>query len=127
MRFRNITPWHSWNNTDTILLYSLMKLTTRLCKSAKNARGSNEKNMIMATRKKVGFSLSARYLPSIPKGVVHSRWSVDVIIVTKVIAMTKSNERKRSARICFGIPFSPKSHRLNRSHCRDRSLLFSQP
>lgn len=78
----------------------------------------------MATRKKFGFLCRARCLPGIPKGVVRSRWSVDVIIVTKVIAMTKVNERKRSARICFGIPFSPKSHRRNRSHYRDRSLFF---
>lgn len=29
-----------------------MKLTVRLCKSARNARGDNEKNIIMATRKR---------------------------------------------------------------------------
>ncbi len=48
--------------------------------------------------------------------------SQKTLLVTTVIAMTKGNEKGKSARICFGIPFSPKSHRLNRSHCRDRSL-----
>ena len=46
---------------------------------------------------------------------------------TKVIAMTKGNEKKRSVRIRFGISFSPKNHRLDRNHCRDRSLFFSLP
>lgn len=32
--------------------------------------------------------------------------------------------KEGGARICFGIPFSPKKHRLNRSHCPERSLFF---
>ena len=92
-----------------------------------NREGYQREKHINGNKKKGRISLSARYLPGIPKGAVRSRWSVDVIIVTKVIAMAKVNERKRSSRICFGIPFSPKSHCRNRSHCRDRSLFFSLP
>ena len=108
-----------------------MKLTVRLCKSARNARGINEKNKLMATRKKVGFLCRARYLPGIPKGVVRSRWSVDVIIVTKVIAMTKVNERKRSEGYVSGFLFLRKATAetaatavtaLCFSHCHKRSF-----
>ena len=56
------------------------------------------------------FFVGTRYLPSIPKGVVHSRWSVSVIIVTTVITIKKGNEKKRTARVCFGTSFIPKKH-----------------
>ena len=58
--------------------------------------------------RKGGIFCWARYLPSIQKGVVRSRWSVDVIIVTTVIAMTKGNERKGVQGYVSGFFFSEK-------------------
>ncbi len=69
------------------------------------------KKIIIATGKGRIFFVGARYLLSFSKGVILSRWSVDVFIVTKVIAMKKGNEKKGIAKVCFGRSFIPKSHR----------------
>lgn len=99
----------------------------RPCKSARNAGGIQRIKVFWAMRKNIVNPISARYLFSSPKKVIHSRWSISVIVVTAVIAVSIGDEKRRKARICFGIPFSPKNHRLNRNYCRERSLFFSLP
>ena len=72
-------------------------------------------------------NIGARYLPSSSNEGVSSRRSIVVITVTVIIVMNIGDERKRKARICFGISFSPKNHHLNRNYYRERSLFFSLP
>lgn len=43
------------------------------------------------------------------KGFILSRWSDNVFIVTKIIAMKKGNEKKGIARVCFRRSFIPKA------------------
>lgn len=106
-------PWWSWPPD---------------CAKVQEMQGvAMKKNIIMATRKWSDILCRARYLLRFSKGVIHSRWSVSVIIVTTVIAMKKGNEKKGIARVCFGRYFIPKSLLWNRSHCRDCSLFFSPP
>ena len=59
------------------------------------------KKIIIATGNGRIFFVGARYLLSFSKGVILSRWSVDVFIVTKVIAMTKGNEKKKECKDMF--------------------------
>ncbi len=48
----------------------------------------------VTTRKGRLFRIGGRYLLSFSKGVITSRWSVDVIIVAAVITTKKGNEKK---------------------------------
>lgn len=70
---------------------------------------NNGKNNIRQREKDRIFVVRARYLLRISKCVILSRWSVSVIIETKVIAMKKGNEKKRIARVYFGRSFIPKA------------------
>lgn len=81
------------------------KRKNKPCKSARNAWSNNGKNDMVAMRKNIVNPILARYLLSFSKGVIRSRWSVDFIIVTTVTTTKKGNEKRRKARICFGIPF----------------------
>lgn len=79
-------------------------------------------------RKNIVNPISARYLFSIPKRVIQSRWSAIIIIVNVAVVMTMGSERRRKARICFGISFSPKKViASSRSHSYERFLFFSLP
>lgn len=72
--------------------------------------GINEKNILIATRKKGQiFFVGHDTFRVSRKGVVRSRWSDDVIIVTKVIAMTKGNEKRRSEGYVSGFLLFPKA------------------
>ncbi len=83
-----------------------VSLTTM--QKCKKCKGTTRKNNIRQREKDRIFVVRARYLLRFSKGFIFSRWSVNVFIVTKVIAMKKDNEKKWIARVCFGRSFIPK-------------------
>lgn len=76
----------------SLILWWSWPLIVQKCKECKGWQREN--NKIRQREKRRDFRSWARYLLSFSKGCVCSRRSVDAIIVTAVITMTKGNEKK---------------------------------